>query len=355
MAFTETSINKQGNAKIKARALEVVYEGHLIGRQLLESLRKKKYGVYKAFVKWHNGENGDEPHTHLAVILREKPEKLTIKDQAHKTYFSFQVGDVGDVKVPTLVKPLGSGNTSPLKKLGVYVSYLVDGHDNGTFKDTWNYKYDYELDRCKNDGRLLCLLSRGLTLDEILGAADWNFRAYYFKNKSLLDKMIDNQKRHNRDDTVRFDISSFKQEATALFKDWDPAKQTLILRGHSGAGKTEIAKAVLLDKTGINPKCMSDINALNYVRAHQPIIFDDMNFGDLKRNKAIHLMDIANDRDIRILYGIHTIEAGTPRIMCTNEELDDILPLKGLTEKLKIGILRRVYEVDLHAFKKLYK
>lgn len=169
-------MNKIKNT-IQSKILEIIYNEHIDGKIILEQLKNKKYGVYKAFVKWHmNGTN----HTHVAVILRDKP-KLSITTNSHKAYFIIKVGEVGDkiVKIiPHLVKPIGIGNTSPMKKMATYLDYLTDGHDNDHFKDTWNYKLDYELLKTKSViGKCTLLMSRGQTIEQIYKDADWDFRA----------------------------------------------------------------------------------------------------------------------------------------------------------------------------------
>ena len=149
----------------QARALEVVYKGHIIGERILGALQKKTYGLYKAFVKWHSN---DHAHTHVGLILREKPK---LRDAYG--YFTVKIADE-DVR-PTLVASLGKGHGKPLKKLAKYVGYLTDGHDNGNYKDTWNYKYDHELDSCKTvQVRVLCLMTRGQTFDDVYKSASWD-------------------------------------------------------------------------------------------------------------------------------------------------------------------------------------
>lgn len=168
------------HVRIRSRALEVVYRGHLGLEAVLDSLRQARYGVYKAFIKWHEK---PEAHTHVGLILRDKPD-LAVATGAHKSYFS-----VGGVQ-PTLVKPLGKGNRNPTKKLSTYVSYLTDGHDNGNMKDTASYKYDHEISSCGKDvaAQILVHLTRDLTWDTIYQQADWKTRLFMAdKKKALLN------------------------------------------------------------------------------------------------------------------------------------------------------------------------
>lgn len=331
--------------RFQARAVEVVFDGHLNGDEILLHYKKTiRYGLYKGFVKWHNGNEDDDEdvaaHTHVALILREKP-KIDYK----KLRSFFKVGEVE----PKLVNPMGKGNSSPLTKLGVYVSYLTDGHDNGLYEDTWNYKYDHELDLCKNDGKILCLLGRGLTLKQIINQGDWNFRAYCMKHKDCIDKMVNNWRKFNHDDTVYHHMDEFKGAVQKEFEKWNTRKETLVLKGPSNMGKTELAKAALNLLTGKPALFCRNLNKLKFRDAGQAFILDDMNFHNIGRTKMIALTDIENESDIRVLFGMHTIDAGTPRIFTTNEEYEDYFPL-DTTEAVK----RRVRWLDLTKYGRLY-
>lgn len=343
------SEEKPKNTRFTARALEVIYNGHQNGKEILSMLRKKKWGLYKGFVKWHLGNEEDDgkefsPHTHVSIILWDSKPQIPCKNNGVKEYFKFNGA------LPKKVDKLGKGNTSPLKKMAKYVAYLVDGHDNGgAGKDVWNYKYDYELMQCKDDAKILLLLSRGKSMRQIIDEADWNFKAYIFKNKTSIDKMVNNWRKHNRDDTVYHELEEFTKEARDAVQGWNPATHTLVLQGDSNMGKTELAKALLKSRTKKNPIFCSNLNKLSYRDTHQPLILDDMNLGGISRSKAIALTDIENDRDIRILFGIHTIEAGTARIFTTNESREDFLP--GDSHG---AIDRRVLWVNLSTLGRLY-
>lgn len=333
--------------RFRARVIEVVFDCHIRGDLVLKHYRKNlRQGLYKGFVKWHMGDTDDDgeehqgAHTHVAIILREKP-KFDLK----KLKDIFKVGEVR----PTLVNPIGKGNTSPLKKLAQYVGYLVDGHDNGLYTDTWNYKYDHELMGLKNDGKIMCLLSRGKTIREIIDEGDWDFKAYCMKQKDQIDKMLNNWRKYNRDNTVYHTLDDFKPEVVESLQEWDHKKETLILKGPSDMGKTELAKAALKELTGRDPLFCSNLNKLKFRDSHQPFILDDMNFHQISRTKGIALTDIENERDIRILFGIHTIDAGCPRIFTTNEEMSEYLPRDDTG-----AIARRIRVVDVTHFRRLY-
>lgn len=327
--------------RFQSRAIEVVFDDHLDGQEIINAYLDLGPGLYKCFVKRHNGpDDAPRPHTHVGLILRDKPK---IAYPKLKNYFK-----VGDLE-PTLVNPLGKGNTSPLKKLSTYVSYLTDGHDNGHFEETWNYKFDFELVDLKSDGRILCLLGRGLTIKQIIDEGSWDFKAYCMKHKDLIDKMINNWRKFNQDATVYHTMDEFKGPVQKLFEAWDPKHETLVLKGPSNMGKTELAKAALKLLTGKAPLFCRNLNKLRFRDQHQAFILDDMNLYTMNRCKAIALTDVENESDIRILFGIHTIDAGTPRIFTTNEEYYEYFPTD------ETGALeRRVRWIDLTKYGRLY-
>lgn len=338
--------------RLCAQAIEIIFAGHIPGDEILKYYRSqsKNFGLYKGFVKWHHGdptEEEEKPHTHVAIVLLEKPQIPW-----DKRLEFFKVSVVGVNHLPSTVQPLGKGNNSTVKKLNRYVTYLVDGHDNGKYKDTWNYKYDHELETSKTDGKIIILLNRGWTLRQIIENGDADFQAYCFKQKDPVDKMINNWRKFYRNDSIRHKLTSFNPEPVKKIMDlWDPKKETLILKGPSNMGKTALAKALLKKVTKTCPIFCSNLNKLRYRDYGQSFILDDMNYSGKSRTKLIHLLDIENERDIRILHAIHTIEAGVGRIMTTNEELSELFPQEHYW---KTEIQRRFCYIDLTTFGRLY-
>lgn len=191
MVDTTPTKKKKPNC-CQAKVWELIYNGHIDADRIFKHIREAKHGCYKAFVKWHNGLNPNEehkgPHTHVALILRDKPKiRNSIK------YFTIpphkpKVGEVGptlEPVVPKLQAPIGrASNKSVLGKMTMYVEYLVDGHDNGTIKDSWGFKYDYELLSCTTTvGKVLLYFSRGLTWGDIWAQSTWDERGALAKSK----------------------------------------------------------------------------------------------------------------------------------------------------------------------------
>lgn len=109
------------------------------------------------------------------------------------------------------------------------------------------------------------------------------------------------------------------------FLRFDPfTKQSLVIQGASGIGKTTWAKRQIP-----KPALMcSDIDDLKHFRRgyHVSILFDDMCFkgtidgkGAWPRTSQIHLVDMENDRSIRCRHRNAMIPAGVFRVFTCNE------------------------------------
>ena len=216
-----------------------------------------------------------------------------------------------------------------------------------------------DCDKCTIETYVLHFYKLGMTLHEIEETMSTKRQSQFFSKLIPLKKMIYNYECFHHDETVTHDLNTFKSEVVEHIKQtWDPKKTTLVLRGPSNKGKTELAKSVLKEVTKKSALVMSNLNKLQFAEKGQGLIFDDMNFRNVSRSKAIALTDTENDRDIRILFGIHTIPTGTPKIMCTNEDLDDYLPLSIMeanSEAMNEAILRRITVIDVTKFGKLYQ
>lgn len=219
-----------------ARAIEVVFNGHLDGDQVLNQIREKQYGLYKAFVKWHKN---DKNHTHIGLILREKPRLSNPYD-----YFSIKVGEVG--AKPNLVKALGKGNSKPIKKLAAYVAYLCDGHDNGTYEDTWNYKYDYELESISDIvGKAMCLMSRGQSFEQIYTEANWDTRAKLaLKKKQILSAWRIHKSIMLKPQPAT--LRPWQEQALEIVRQQDDRKVMWITDSEGNNGKTKLCKELAL-------------------------------------------------------------------------------------------------------------
>lgn len=95
---------------------------------------------------------------------------------------------------------------------------------------------------------------------------------------------------------------------------WD-RKSSLIVYGPAGAGKTELAKALI--PSALFCRRVERLRDFNPAE-HGGIIFDDMSFLHWDRTDQIHLVDFDNDSDIHGRYKDIFIPAGTLKIFSTN-------------------------------------
>jgi hypothetical protein len=124
-------------------------------------------------------------------------------------------------------------------------------------------------------------------------------------------------------------------------------KKTLILFGPSGTGKTEFSKSVL-KSMNLNTIFIRDTNAVKELDAgikNPALLFDDVSLSNKTREQIIHILDLENTSQLRILYAITDIPSGTPRVFTTNK-LEDVIGSIDLNEVPK-EIARRVHLVNI--------
>ena len=228
--------------KTQAKSIELIFDGHVNAQHILDYIREQTFGLYKGFVKWHIGTpDAIKNHTHVAIILREKPNIL----DAYKYFTIPKVGTLGSFR-PHLVSTLGKGNGKPIKKLNKYVSYLVDGHDNGTYKDTWNYKYDHELDSCKDIvSHALCLMLRGHTYNEIYKSSNWDIRSKLTLNQKKILVCVA-QAKEILTPPVPVALRQWQQECVDNLKSQDDRQILWVYDPKGNAGKTKLCKELKL-------------------------------------------------------------------------------------------------------------
>lgn len=144
------------------------------------------------------------------------------------------------------------------------------------------------------------------------------------------------------------DIKEFEMPEEVL--DWKTNlydKKTLILFGPSGTGKTEFSKSVL-KSMNLNTIFIRDTNAVKELDAgikNPALLFDDVSLSNKTREQIIHILDLENTSQLRILYAITDIPSGTPRVFTTNK-LEDVIGSIDLNEVPK-EIARRVHLVNI--------
>lgn len=147
------------------------------------------------------------------------------------------------------------------------------------------------------------------------------------------------RRRHAKSELKRYPEESFN----VPFVDTDILdKQSLILSGESGTGKTQYAVSQF-DK----PLFVRHIDTL---REFVPglfdgIVFDDMSFSHWPPESVIHLFDLAMPSAINVRYGTVTLPAGLHRIFTTNKQFDEIIPA-SMCDGQRNAIMRRVHIID---------
>lgn len=318
---------------------------------LWEELAAMKYGAYKGFAVQHS--KGDSAHIHMAVIFRDKPTNAKFTYASLIDYFG------KGVSVSVLTR-----RTKVIeRKMDKLFNYCIsqEKHPGETISEPILFKgYKPQLE-VQTDGETIVLgecstkiwflhhLEAGLELLDIYKIADLRRRADICCELSKYQKMMNNFFQLTQDNTSYFPFDSFTQAARDAVADWDCTKTCLILKGETGFGKTEFAKALMYERTNKYACFVSNLNKLGIRAQNQPIIYDDMNFSQCKREKGIHLTDLENDRDIRILFGVHTVPAKTPRIFTTNMSMQDFMPFDPTG-----AIDRRCTFIDVTDLGKLY-
>ena len=146
--------------------------------------------------------------------------------------------------------------------------------------------------------------------------------------------LLKNQKENN---SIR-DIEDFIVPEEVL--DWKTNlsnKKSLILYGPSGTGKTEFCKS-LFKSMNFDTFLVRDINALanKQIEENTALLFDDISLSNKSREEKIHIYDLENNSQIRVLYGIAYIPAGTPRAFTTNkiDRLVGTIDLSAMPEEI---------------------
>lgn len=121
-------------------------------------------------------------------------------------------------------------------------------------------------------------------------------------------------------------------------------KQSVVLRGMSGAGKTAFALAHFKKPLLIRHiDQLKDFNPNDY----DGLVFDDMSFNHWPPEANIHLFDLENDSHINCRYNTGFIPAGFHRIFTTNKEIDKFVSSNIDNEEQNQAIMRRLHIVPI--------
>lgn len=131
---------------------------------------------------------------------------------------------------------------------------------------------------------------------------------------------------------VSYEIESFPESWRNI-----EMKDTNILWGESGIGKTQFVKALVP-----NILMVSHIDELLTFKPelYDGILFDDMSFTHLPRTAQIHLVDSDDDRAIHCRYNVAHIPAGTRKFFTTNEFEGRIFDIDDGAIARRVNIVR---------------
>lgn len=340
--------------RVTSRAFEVIFDdtGSRTAQEILDHVTNLKYNSWGAFAQKHvkNGES----HVHVGIILRDKPHDRSFT-WGHPLMNYFTLAKHG---LPPMVRPLRSNSNKMGAKLQMYYDYTNDEarHDGEDISDKAFHRWEPELKingtnltKCSTKEYVFTLYKQGQSFRQIIEEATNKNQADIMYNFGPIKKMLYNWDQYMNNKTITREITEFKSAVVEhVSKHWKK-DTSLILKGPSNMGKTELAKSILLNRTGIKPIFCRNLNKLAFRESKQPIVYDDMNFAAISRSKTIALLDIENDSDLRILYGIHTVEAYCPQVFTTNEEAYDLL-----SNTNDEAISRRISFIDLTEFGVLY-
>lgn len=128
--------------------------------------------------------------------------------------------------------------------------------------------------------------------------------------------------------------------------------KALLFYGPSGIGKTQFALAHF--KTPLLVRHLDKLKDLDPEK-HDGIVFDDMSFWHRPITDVIHLLDMEEDTDVHVRYGLGHIPQKMPRIFTFNHENPFWDEDKVHSEEHKKAILRRVVRIHFSPLgEKLY-
>lgn len=208
--------------------------------------------------------------------------------------------------------------------------------------------------------------SKKMSINEIINwyAKEHKSRVYNNLNKlkNTLKTLEDNNKIEKEDKPALIELPCTFEEAN--FEDEELKKflkelaeknfynRTLLTIGDPGLGKTLLSKLVssLLSKFQEKFKdilFISEKQQLKHLNKdnYKIVLFDEVDFDDIKNQEFINLIDQSEDRALRILYGSAKKEKGVNVLLTTNE-IEPLLK-KIKNKKILDAILRRTIVIRL--------
>ena len=170
--------------------------------------------------------------------------------------------------------------------------------------------------------KLVFLFERGFNPSAIINNGSLELKSYILDNFDKVNRLYNifqvtvNQK-------VSIPLDQIKKIPEEVLE-WNKNKETLILAGPTGIGKTTLAKALL--PTGLLVRHLDKLKELSTL--NNGFIIDDVDLKNkLSREETINLFDLDHDTQVNVKHSFVNIPAGTPRIVTTNHfSLDLLVP-----------------------------
>ena len=151
-----------------------------------------------------------------------------------------------------------------------------------------------------------------------------------------------------------YPLSSFDISKVPELLDYAENKthdKTLYLSGPTGTNKTEFIKSLFTEKVASGKPedvlRITDKEGISKLSRgnHKAIILDDFNPKDYTSEELLHLTDLKNDSDHRVLYNNVRLDAHVARALISNHKFEDLF--KDLPVAHIEALLRRCLNVNL--------
>lgn len=177
---------------------------------------------------------------------------------------------------------------------------------------------------------------------------------FYIRNHISIERNLRDLRMRELGFTANYNFKTFNipENLQIAFNETFKDNKTLLLKGESGTGKTQLLEAYFQYKN-MNPLIINDFNSLSKFQEgfNDSILLDDLSdFSNLNREALIKLFDSKSTATFRVLYRSVYIPKNIPRFICSNKSLKELIPKFHLDK----AILRRLVQIDVGDLK-LYK
>ena len=146
-------------------------------------------------------------------------------------------------------------------------------------------------------------------------------------------------------------MADFFTDGLTGLSEWDPTSEVLILSGDGGLGKTSLAEALAMEKSGSrmgywfvdDPDDFRELDGL--IKKGDCICIDEVLVAKMTPNQIKKLFDVQKARSITCRHFNGAIPAGCPRILTTNSTFEEFYP--EMSKQDRKGVMRRQRWVEV--------